>query len=125
MRTPRLLSSIVAGVLLVGCCPSQSGPTGAPVVFNATIAPGSRAVHDFVPPRRTTQSNLILTWTSGSLRISELNATCPPGDEDQCMRLTDPIEAPASTPRTIRIIAANQRPENRDRMKFLIENMSD
>ena len=88
-------------------------------------APGGRAVHDFVPPARTTQSDLILTWSSGNLRISELVPTCPAGDEDRCTRLSDPIEAPASTPREIRNIATNQRPENRERMKFLIENRSE
>ena len=51
--------------------------------------------------------------------------TCPAGDEDRCTRLSDPIEAPASAPREIRNIATNQRPENRDRMKFLIENRSE
>ena len=124
MRSPRLFLSIVAVVALIGCCPSKSGPTGAAVVFTSTLAPGARAVHDFVPPARTTQSDLLLTWSSGNLRVSELVPTCPAGQEDQCTRLTDPIEAPASTPRTIRNIVTNQRPENRDRMKFLVENTS-
>jgi hypothetical protein len=125
MRSARLFLSIVAAVVPIGCCPSQSGPTGAPVVFTATLAPGASAVHDFIPPPRTTQSNLLLTWSSGNLRISELVPTCPAGQEDQCTRLTDPIGAPAATPRTIRNIVTNQRPENRDRMKFLVENTSD
>lgn len=125
MRSPRLPFSTVAMVVLIGCCPSQSGPTGAPLVFTSTLAANAMAVHDFVPPPRTTQSNLILTWSSGDLRVSELVPTCPAGQEDQCTRLSDPIEAPASTPRTIRNIVTNQRPENRDRMKFLVENTSD
>ena len=125
MRIPRALLVVPALTCTVGCCPSRSQQTGAPVVFTGSVAPGGRAVHDFVPPARTTQSDLILTWSSGNLRISELVPTCPAGDEDRCTRLSDPIEAPASTPREIRNIATNQRPENRDRMKFLIENRSE
>jgi hypothetical protein len=125
MRIPCLLLLIAVSLFAAsGCCPSRSEQTGAPVVFSATVAPFARAVHDFIPPPRTTQSDVTLTWSAGHLRFSELTPACPPGDEDHCVRLTDPIEPLPSTPREIRIIATNQRPENRNRMKFLIENSS-
>ena len=120
----RVFVTCVSLALAAGCCPSRSEQTGAPVVFNSSLAAGARAVHDFTPPPRTTQSDVTLTWSAGNLRFSELTPACPSGDEDHCVRLTDPIEALPSTPREIRIIATNQRPENRDRMKFLIENPS-
>ena len=125
MRKPHLSILTCAVIAFTpGCCPSRSEQTGAPVVFSATVLPAARAVHDFIPPPRTTQSDVILAWSAGHLRFSELTPTCPPGDEDHCVRLTDPIEPPPSTPREIRVIATNQRPENRTRMKFLIENPS-
>ena len=124
MRHPHLVCAAPALLFAIGCCPSKSQQTGAPLVFTAIIAPGARAVHDFVPPPQTTQSDLSLTWTSGDLRLSELVPTCPAGDEDNCARLSDPIEAVPSDSRVIRNIATNQRPENRLRMKFLIENTS-
>ena len=124
MRNSRLLCPTFALAIAVGCCPSKSQQTGAPLVFTATIAPGAAAVHDFAPPPQTTQSDLTLTWSAGDLRLSELIPTCLPGDEEHCLRLSDPIEALASMPRVIRNIVTNQQPENRSRMKFLIENTS-
>ena len=124
MRTLCIASAVAVLACAAGCCPSRSPQTGAPVGFSGTIAPRGCAVHDFDPPPRTTQSNLDLSWNAGNLRLSELVPTCPAGQEDQCVRLTDPIEAQAPAQRSIHTVATNQRPENREQMKFLIENLS-
>jgi len=124
MRTQRLVPLLAMLVVAAGCCPTRSQQTGAPVVLSGTIEPGGIAVHDFDPPPQTTQSDVILSWSSGNLRFSELIPTCPPGQEGHCTRLTGPIGARAEIPRELRIIVTNQRPENREQMKFLIENES-
>ncbi len=124
MRPTGLALTLVLLAAAIGCCPSRSQQTGTPVIFSGTIGPDAGVVHDFSPPPRTTQSDIDITWSSGNLRFSELMPTCPAGQEEQCVRLTDPIEAPASTPRQLRLIVTNQQLENRNRMKFLIENTS-
>ena len=116
---------VFVALVLSGCCPSRSQQTGVPVVLTGAIGPRGIAVHDFSPPPQTTQSDVILSWTSGSLHFSELVPTCPSGQEDHCVRLTDPIGARETTPRELRLIVTNQRPENRNEMKFLLENQAD
>ena len=123
MRSHSALGFVM--LVLAGCCPSQSQQTGAPLVFTGTIEAGGAAVHDFVPPPQTTQSDVALSWTGGQLLFSELVPTCPSGEERHCVRLTDPIGPGADSPRELRTTVTNQRPENRNRMKFLVENASD
>ena len=104
-----------------------------PVAEPADRRAGRVQRHDRAPRPRCSRfrstasdhpSNLDLSWNAGNLRLSELVPTCPAGQEDQCVRLTDPIEAQAPAQRSIHTVATNQRPENREQMKFLIENLS-
>ncbi len=116
---------VIVALTAGGCCPSRSQQTGATVVLTGVIERGGIAVHDFTPPAETTQSDVTVSWTAGSVRFSEILPTCPPGQERECVRLTDPIGPDGMGTRELRLIVTNQRPENRHRMKFLLENSAD
>jgi hypothetical protein len=123
------LVAIALAALSAGCgCPTMSGPTGPTATFSDTVNRQGQKVHDYPPPRGTTQMEVVVQWSDPDveLRLMWIDADCDPLARDDCRRFSEPVGPFSTGPATtIRVTAANQGPAAGPRMRFVVLNLSD